>query len=45
MPYLYINGGGTVMKNIDKVELRKMLQKYMKQAQSEAKSDHCLLCG
>lgn len=33
------------MKNIDKVKLRKMLQKYMKQAQSEAKSDHCLLCG
>ena len=33
------------MKNIDKVELRKMSQKYMRQAQSEAKSDHCLLCG
>lgn len=32
-------------ENIDKVELRKMSQKYMRQAQSEAKSDHCLLCG
>lgn len=40
-----MNGSGTAMKNIDKVELRKMSQKYMRQAQSEAKSDHCLLCG
>ena len=45
MPYLYMNGSGTAMKNIDKVELRKMSQKYMRQAQSETKSDHCLLCG
>ena len=33
------------MNKIDKIEFRKILQKYMRQAQSEAKSDHCLLCG